>query len=498
MTDKPATLKQLQEIEAAAKALAKEGKAGGSGTFWDSSAYNAAEARLTKAIEAVDSRLDVADQFIDALENNKYVYARSMLGSIAAVAPKSIDARGRTFDASSVMSAFEAAAKPAPAADLVPTKTPSLEQMQAVEAAAIRLNDYFSGIRSEKITANSQQSAKLGKALIDAIEAAGGKREWGKGIIDAVNTGKPYSRAMLNGAKGYDIQGYAQMLDTAERAAGQTSLVSIVGRGVPIDADGTNAAHDGARKETARVLESWLTFTYEDKTTVAQKYAKQFGLKDGETLDIIDGKGKLNRANLDKALRAFQAESGLVVDGRIGSTTADYLLFTKDEKNATGYGGGLSYNAVFGKQGAYLCGKTLSCDLQNYKDGTEKDKDADARNKIARDGIVAVRGLIEGLKTTVISDDNLAGKNLTDAEKKALKTFSDGVTADKNLTADEIKAFQTAFGLEADGIVGRKTLAAVNQVNLRLAAHEVIDPSEIRAAVQTQTGGSRRLSKLHS
>ena len=544
MTDKPATFKQLRELEAAAIEFCKQGKAGGHGYLWETAAYKAARERLRNAVNAVDPRtfyfkkkiggyelsgeyeLSAADNYIVRLKHNGYAYSRDDLAVAdvgvfspgipwnAGVKPKPY--MERRVNVGSILDDLDwveerarkkYAREQKEAADIKSGKVPlTLEQLQAIETAAMHVSAFLVDFKAGKAKAADAQLFKM--ELLNAVKAAGGKTEWATEIYNTiyleVKKGFDYERSMLNGAKRVKIDnGYADMLDRAETAmrdAGQASLVSIVGRGVPIDADGTNANHDGARKEAARILESWLDLKNPDTRNA-------LGLKANEGFDIIDGNGKLNRRNLDKALRFYQKYNVQDADGRIGSVTANQLLYDKDTyQNAPVYSGSVVYKSMFGKGGAYLCGKARDCDeLQKYEDGTAKGKDgkideaADAIKKDARDAIIQVRKLINHLKDKVISEDNLNGKNLTDKEKAALKTFAGAITADKNLTKDEIKAFQTAFGLKDDGIIGRQTTAAAGQVGMRLSAFEVIDPSEIKAAVQTQAGaGHRPRGKQHS
>lgn len=387
---------------------------------------------------------------------------------------------------------------------------PTLQQLQTLEkeakefAAAAR--EHFS--IKDPTDAQKAQYTKAARELGTAVGDAGGKSAGASLIVKAIlENDYEYNRGLLNGTTGWkskNPQAFGNLLEKAERDADQASLVSIVGRGVPIDADGTNPKHDAARRETARILEGYFDYKFTDGEFKGKTYAqvkfKELGLKAGETsVDLIDDKGKLDRRKLDVALRIFQKDTGLEPDGRIGSVTADVLLIAKDIKNNSGYAPRVAQSAVFGKGGAYLCGEVLDCKLQDYKDGADKDKDADARKQKARQAIINVRELIEGrLDGIVVSKENFADKNLSAKEKGALTTFSKAIDKDKNLTEGEIKAFQTAFGLKGDGIIGRETLATINQVNLRLAVREVIDPSEIKAAVQTQLGGHRPKGQQHS
>lgn len=363
-----------------------------------------------------------------------------------------------------------------------------IKLVQALENATIAMGEAVEAFNDggrKKGSAEEKSVLAAKKAFKGALHAAGASDAIGQQIWDALKeNGFQYNRDVMNGPQGYATKGWANQLDQAT-VHGMQSLTALVGRGAVLDADGTRASHEPARRELAYMLQNW---------SKGSNSREELGLKKGESLDIIHG-DKVDHQQLDKALRAFQRANHLTQDGRVGTNTLNKLLYMAGADPILSAPERISHR-VYAKDGGYICGTASPCDLQTYKDGTDKDKAADARKQATRNAIGEVRDVIEGLGGKL---DAAALKGLSATEIKALQALyadPDGkgpkkatIVADGNLTADEIKAFQNAFGLESKtGIIGRETVNALAQINIRVAADQPIDPSDIRAAVATQSG----------
>lgn len=265
----------------------------------------------------------------------------------------------------------------------------------------------------------------------------------------------------------------------------------LVTSGTIINIDGNSKNHEAARVEVAKALERYFA----DPNTLDADARNKLGLADDTKLSLVDDEDKItNRPLLGKALRVYQEKKGIVSDGKVGQTTLAYLLA---ENGAGAVGGRVIIDQVSQTNGnksdqpGYLCTKLNPCELRDY---TDNDKDhRDAQKRVARDSLRDVEKLFKVLKEKVGTQEVDAAKGYTQQEHDKLKALFavngdqpapiDTDNTDYKISKDHIKAFQRAFGLKVDGVIGEQTAHALMQVELRLVTDQVVDPSEVSAAV---------------
>lgn len=323
------------------------------------------------------------------------------------------------------------------------------------------LTSYTRSKTSEDRFKTSAKDLGLGDAttqvLVDQIDAAG--KEDKLVLLDDVKityAGKDDGKSL---AEFFHAQRSAPLPEVEQPSAAPLSLAAtaaLVKQGAIINVSATSPQHEPAREEIAKVL----------------------GLE-------VDTHGHVaSHAQLDKALRTFQTKEGLSSDGTVGPAALE-VLQTKIDTSVDALGADMAAKVTGEKGVGYLGGNQNPYDLQYYEDTPNAPRNAE--KLMARKAMDDAKQIFNSIYRVVSGQE--ANNDLTAKEVESLKDLFHAKGSEttplnpKELNTEGVKAFQKAFHLDADGVIGEETVRALTQINLRLNAGEVIDPSEIKSAV---------------